>query len=263
MKQYSKNTRASGFTLVELLVVVVIIAALAGLVFSIANRGLRSARATKDISNLRQCGLALITYTTDLGYFPMGYNFSNGLSWADLVEREQVGESSKTTQVEMLWSPLMAQNIPPTLKQGSITHFGVNPYIMSDSGTPDPQTGVAAPKWIIRPLQLMRPPEQFLLCSVPAQSASALYKLGHPIVWDLRNMAGVGYPADGNIPQSLVANAQKSIGLPADLAKKETPGTLPDFYRYRTGKGQFLFVDGHVDSLAPNQIKQKHLAVSY
>ena len=263
MKQHSKNTRASGFTLVELLVVIVIIAALAGLVFTVAGRALRSARATKDVGNLRQCGISLVSYATDLGYFPMGYNFSNGMSWADLITRAQAGENPKTTQLEMLWSPLMAQNIPTTLKQGAVTHFGVNPYVMSDSGPVDPQTGVAAPKWVIRPLQLMRPNEQFLLCSVPAQNATIPYKSGHSIVWDLRNMAGGGYPSDGLIPQSPATNAQKSIGLSADLAKKETTGTLPDFYRYRTGKGQFIFADGHVESLAPSEVKQKHLAVSY
>jgi prepilin-type N-terminal cleavage/methylation domain-containing protein/prepilin-type processing-associated H-X9-DG protein len=257
------HARASGFTLVELLVVIVIIITLAGLAYMMAGRVIRSARAAKDVGNLRQCGQSLVVYATDLGYFPMGYNWSNGMSWADLVVRAQVGEDSMTTQAEMLWSPLLAQNVPPTLKQGAVTHFGVNPYIMSDSGATDPKTGVASPKWIIRPLQLTRPAEQFLLCSVPPQSSTIPYKLGHPVVWGLRNMAGGGYPADGSIPQSLESNANRALGLASDLAKKETSGTLPDFYRYHSGKGQFMFVDGHVESLAPTQVKQKHLAVSY
>lgn len=258
-----QHSRASGFTLVELLVVIVIIAALAGLVFMVAGRALRSAQASKDMSNLRQCGQSLVVYATDLGYYPMGYNWANGMSWTDLLLREQVGEDSKITQLDMFCSPLLAQKIPPSLKQRAVTHFAVNPYIMSDSGAIDPQTGVAAPKWIIRPLQLARPAEQFLLCGIPPQTPTIPYKAGHSIAWGLRNMAGGGYPADGSIPQSPASEANRSIGLTADLAKKDAPGTLPDFYRYNTRKGQFMFVDGHVESLAPAQLKQKHLAVSY
>ena len=257
------HTRARGFTLVELLVVVVIIATLAALAYTAANRAFLSARTTKDVSNLRQCGQSLYVYASDLGYFPMGYNWSNGMSWTDLVLKEQVGEDPKTTQLEMFHSPLLKQSIPPTLNQRAVTHFAVNPYLMSDSGPMDPQTGIPGPKWIIRPAQLTRPAEQFLLFGIPPQYATIAYKAGHSIAWGLRNMAGGGYPADGSVPQSPVAEAQRAIGLSADLMKADAPGTLPDFHRYGSGKGQFMFADGHIESLAPTSVRQKHLAVSY
>lgn len=259
----TKHLQSRGFTLVELLVVIVIIATLAALAYTAATRAFLSARATKDVSNLRQCGQALFVYASDLGYFPMGYNWSNGLSWTDLVLRDQVGEDSKTTQLEIFHSPLLKQKIPPTLNQRAVTHFAVNPYLMSDSGPMDPQTGVPSPKWIIRPHQLTRPAEQFLLFGIPPQYATISYKAGHSIAWGLRNMAGGGYPADGTVPQSPANEGQRPIGLTADLKKADAPGTLPDFHRYGTGKGQFMFVDGHVESLLPTQVKQKHLAVSY
>ena len=258
-----KPTRASGFTMVELLVVIVIIATLAALVFTVATRAFHSARASKDVSNLRQCGQSLVVYASDLGYFPMGYNWSNGLSWADLVLRDQVGADSKIAQLEMFHSPLLKQKIPPMHNKGTITHFAVNPYIMSDSGADDPQTGMPGPKWVIRPHQLTRPTEQFLLFGIPPQYATIPYKAGHSVAWELRNMAGGGYPADGSIPQSPAAQAQRSIGLTAALTKAGVYGSLPDFHRYGSGKGQFMFVDGHVESLLPAQVKHKHLAVSY
>lgn len=62
--------RCRGFTLVELLVVIVIVATLAGLAFSLSARIRRSADASVTTSNLRQIGVALTTYTADNNRFP-------------------------------------------------------------------------------------------------------------------------------------------------------------------------------------------------
>jgi prepilin-type processing-associated H-X9-DG protein len=104
---------------------------------------------------------------------------------------------------------------------------------------------------------------EFLLSGIPRQYAPIPYKAGHSIAWERRSMAGEGHPADGSIPQSPASQAQRSIGLTAALTKANVYGSLPDFHRYGSGKGQFMFVDGHVESLLPAQVKRKHLAVSY
>lgn len=61
---------ARGFTLVELLVVIVIIAALAAIAFTMALRMKKSANQAITSANLRQIGVAMITYTADKGRFP-------------------------------------------------------------------------------------------------------------------------------------------------------------------------------------------------
>lgn len=67
-----KNTtlRPRGFTLVELLVVIVIIAALAGLSAPMILRQQKAAARTEAISNAKQVGLALLEFDQEYGSFP-------------------------------------------------------------------------------------------------------------------------------------------------------------------------------------------------
>lgn len=57
--------RSSGFTMIELLVVVAIIAILAALLLPALQRAKESAKAAKCMSNLRQIGVAALSYTED------------------------------------------------------------------------------------------------------------------------------------------------------------------------------------------------------
>ncbi len=59
-----------GFTLVELLVVIVIIATLAGLTAPMVLRQRKKADQTQAINNARQIGMALIEFDTEYGSFP-------------------------------------------------------------------------------------------------------------------------------------------------------------------------------------------------
>ena len=73
--------RRRGFTLIELLVVIAIIAILAAILFPVYARVKEKGRRTACVSNLKQIGLALITYTDDYdGVIPdsPAINFQNG-----------------------------------------------------------------------------------------------------------------------------------------------------------------------------------------
>lgn len=62
--------RRAGFTLVELLVVILIIVALAVISLTVASRMKKSADEAVVSANLRQIGLALVAYTTENNRFP-------------------------------------------------------------------------------------------------------------------------------------------------------------------------------------------------
>lgn len=72
-----KKKFARAFTLIELLVVIAIIAILVGIATPVFTRVLERAKATKDMSNLRQIGLATQLYMNDNS----GVLFSTSGSW--------------------------------------------------------------------------------------------------------------------------------------------------------------------------------------
>ena len=63
-------TKRRGFTLVELLVVIVIIAALAGLTAPMVIRQRKKADQTEAVNNARQIGLAMFEFETEYGSYP-------------------------------------------------------------------------------------------------------------------------------------------------------------------------------------------------
>lgn len=74
--------RSSGFTLVELLVVVAIIAALLGLLLPAVQSARESARRTQSLTNLRQIGLALHCYHDLVGALPPGFRSTPTGPWS-------------------------------------------------------------------------------------------------------------------------------------------------------------------------------------
>jgi len=76
-----RRPASDGFTLVELLVVVAIIATLVGLLLPAVQGARESARRTHCANNLKQIGTALQVYQAAMGTFPPGSVTANQLSW--------------------------------------------------------------------------------------------------------------------------------------------------------------------------------------
>jgi prepilin-type N-terminal cleavage/methylation domain-containing protein len=88
MKKPVKLQKTSGFTLVELMVVIVIIAALFGIGAMAAMKIQKSSRLTGSVQKVRDLGVRVAAYTTDHnGELPVYHNTTTNLYWwGNLVE---------------------------------------------------------------------------------------------------------------------------------------------------------------------------------
>src|SRR6266700_172645 len=91
MTKSSPPPSQRGFTLIEVLVVIAIIVMLAAILIPSLNSALESAKATKDLSNLRQIGAATQMYMNDNN----GVLFSTTGSWMSQLHNADNPAASK------------------------------------------------------------------------------------------------------------------------------------------------------------------------
>jgi len=106
--------RRTGFTLVELLVVIGIIALLVSILLPALNKARESANSVRCMSQLRQIGLAIRMYANDnKDHFPIAPNSTN-ISWDDLLSGY---DGRNLTQAQMEASGLGRDTDPMNLNE--------------------------------------------------------------------------------------------------------------------------------------------------
>ena len=102
MKKPRIGTRTKGFTLVELLVVIVIIGALAGMVFAMTKGALAKSRLSGSINKVRDLGVRIQAYTQDnAGQLPVWKDNSQNLYWWGMLVSDPLDKS----KLEIFKSP--------------------------------------------------------------------------------------------------------------------------------------------------------------
>ncbi len=248
----SKKPRQLGFTLVELLVVILIIAVLALLVFGLSSKMVQKAKKVASINSMRQVAVATLAYTSE----------NNG-------KLNRVIDKGETS---LLLEPIPGQGD----RWVSNTFWGrLHPYMFSDLSV-SPQTELAK-KINERLLGIFNAKEMKTMQGTSFQGASiytdtgtirlpfafnkAVFQTGTPgssyadktllRIHSFDDPARVVYFSYGSF---LFDESDGKVAVPPPIT---APASQSNIYWFSDKTAAFTFLDGHVEVLKPPLAKER------
>ncbi len=233
-----RSARKSGFTLLELLVVITIIVILAALIFTSSSRMIASARTATCAGNLRQISVAVMSFAGDnnmqLPPYIQNPDPESGASTLIEVLRRYTGEGEPESRIQLWECP--EQTVLKKTSEDLTSGYSGNPRLLADS--------IGGSR--VSMASVSRPDEVFLLIDAGQEAATGLAEA--------------------------ILSITESSGELDDRNKQMTgqPFMTPDTdlgsgaARYRHNeRANVLFLDGHVEAIRKGAILQKNVFINY
>lgn len=229
-----KNRRQPGFTLVELLIVIVIIAALAALIFGMSKKMIQKAQRVNALSALKQVATANVAYSTE--------NFGNINTMrftGDPMEGSQSGPNAGLWVSNTFWgrcSPYLFSGI--SAQNESNLNKELKLRINDLFSTPDSSKMT---KTVISGARIYHDSSGL---PVPISFNSKLFPWGKFV-----KVSSVESPSEIMWATYGFSSFNETSGQ--SYVKRPTNGTSANIYYMDDRKALAAFLDGHIEELAP------------
>jgi len=238
----SSSARTAAFTLIELLTVIAVIAILAAILIPAVGKVRERANETKCVSNLRQIGLAMKMYAGEnSGTLPMPYSQSGPkgeVLWFDyLLPYMDVEYEGNWTWEQRKHGVFNCPSADHFLEFEGVSKFtytyGWNSAFYRDGRFPNPDTGEYPSG--MRLINIQRPSQSMLIADT--------IQIDGRGGWGNDTFINGGQAYNPGTAENFMSDASYNAG----------------FSDRHGGRGNVLFVDGHVESFAIGEIKEKHV----